>query len=61
MEFVTACKSLDCQDLPPLRSERECQAGQHSPALNQNGAGAALAVIATFLASGETKMLAQGI
>ena len=41
--------------------EREAEAGINPPAIHQNGARAALAVIATFFRTGEMQMLAQRV
>src|SRR5262249_37256125 len=40
---------------------REGQAGQHALAVDMDGAGAALALIAALLGAGQRKVLAQGI
>ena len=45
----------------PRTRRRQGQAGQHAPAAHQHGAGAALAMIAAFLAAGQVQMLAQCI
>ena len=44
-----------------LRGQRQRQARQHAAALDQDGAGAALAVVAALLGAGKTDMLAQGV
>ena len=40
---------------------RQCQAGIDAPAVEQHGAGAALALIAAFLRAGEVEVLAQHV
>jgi hypothetical protein len=57
----SAARPLDGGDVVAFRRQSEREARQHAPLADQHGAGPALAVIATLLASGETEMLAQRI
>ena len=45
----------------PSMHDRERQAGIDAPAIDDHGAGAALAVVAALLGAGEMQMLAQRI
>jgi hypothetical protein len=45
----------------PCAESAKGQARQHAAARDQHGAGAALAMVAAFLAAGETDMFAQGV
>ena len=44
-----------------LRGDRQHQAAVHPAAVDQHGAGTALAVVAALLGAGQTEMLAQGV
>ena len=61
MQFVALRETFDRRDLVAFHRDREAEAGVHAPSIHQDGAGAALPVIATFLRAGQIQMLAQGI
>jgi len=52
-------KPLDGDELGILMRDGESEATVHAPAIKQNGAGAALPVVAAFLRAGEPKVLAK--
>ena len=52
-------EAFDGGDLRAVLHDRERQAGIDAPAVNQHGAGAALAVIAALFCAGEVEMIAQ--
>ena len=61
MQGVAGGETFDRRDLLALGGQRQRQAGDYATVVNQHGAGAALAVIATLLAAGHSKMLAQRV
>src|ERR1043165_7179513 len=62
VESVVAGKTFDGDDLLPAAvHDGEREAGVVAPAVDQHGAGAARALVATLLGSGEVEVLAQGI
>lgn len=54
-------ETFDGRDLLSFMHDRECQAGIDAAAIDDDGAGAALAVIAAFLRPSEMEVLAQRI
>jgi hypothetical protein len=54
-------ESLDRYDLGTLMRDGESEATVHPPAIKQNGTGAALPVVTTFLGTGEYETLAQRV
>ena len=54
-------QSLDGGDLSALAIDGEQQAGVHGPAVDDHGAGAAVADVADFLRSRQTEIVAQGV
>src|SRR5580658_1834443 len=60
-EIVGCAEALDGGDLGALRGDGEGKAGVDAAAIHEDGAGAALAVIATFLAAGEVEVLAEDV
>jgi hypothetical protein len=59
---AAACRQpLDGSDLRAILHHREREAGIDAAAVNQNGAGAALAVVAALLGSGEIEIKAQRV
>src|SRR5262249_19056467 len=57
MQAVIPRETLDRGDVLAFGCERKRQARHHAPAADQHRAGAALAVIATFLAASKAEML----
>ncbi len=55
------CQPLDGDDLGVLVRDGEGQAAIHAPAVEQDGAGSALPVVAALLGAGEAEPLAQRI
>ena len=45
----------------PCAADRQRQAGEDAPAVDEDGAGAALAVVAALLGAGQAEMLAQRV
>src|SRR5437016_756901 len=58
---IAGCEALDRADGAALRRRREHEAGDHPPPIEQNRAGAALAVVAALLGAGQPEVLAQRI
>ena len=61
MQLVAVRETFDRRDLVAFVRDREAEAGINAPAIHEDGARTALAVIATFLRTGEMQMLAQRI
>ena len=61
MQLVTLREPLDCENLLSFGGERQCEARDHPPAIDQHRAGTALPVVTTFLGANETDVLAQRI
>ena len=61
MQVAVLCQTLDGGDLGAVLHHCERQAGVDAPAVHQDGASAALAVIATLLGARQVKMVAQGV
>src|SRR5205085_3725711 len=61
MQLVAFGKAFDDGDVAALGGERERQAEYRSPVIDENRAGAALAVIAALFASSQADMCAQRI
>ena len=59
MQIVAFGEAFHGGDVATLGGERERQAGHRPPVIDENRAGAALTVIAAFLASGQSDMFAQ--
>lgn len=58
MKSVTVCESFDRGDLGSVGHGGKGEAGVDATAIDENRAGSALAVIATFLAAGEQEVFA---
>ena len=54
-------QALDGRDLAAVVSSGQGQARVDAPAVDQHGAGAALAVVAALLGAGQAELLAQGV
>ena len=61
VQLVAVRQALDRGDLVAFVDEGETQAGIESPAIHQHGAGAALAVVATFLRACQLQMFAKSV
>ena len=61
MQLVAVREPFDGRDLIAFVRDREAETGVHPAAVDQHSAGAALAVIATFLRAGQMQMFAQRI
>src|SRR5688572_29790753 len=61
MQRVAVSKPFDRRQLGAVVHHRERQARHDAPAVQEDRASAALAVIASFLSSGEVEMLAQEV
>jgi len=61
MERAIVLQALNRGDFVSLMSHRQRQAGERTPAVDMDGACAALALIAAFLSAAETEMLAQSV
>ena len=60
MQLLALRETFDGRDLVAFHSRGEKETGIHPPAIDEHGAGAALAMVAAFLRAGEVEMLAQG-
>ena len=60
-EDVAARDALDRQDIGAVGAHRQREAGIDPPAVDQHGAGAALAAVAALLGSGQVQALAQQV
>ena len=54
-------EAFDRRDLASLRRRRKREAGENALAVHQDGASAALTVVAAFLGAGETDVLTQRV
>ena len=61
MQLVAIGEALDGQDVGAVKADRQRQAGIDAPAVDQHGAGAALAAVAALLGAGEVEPLAQQV
>jgi hypothetical protein len=61
MQRSFGSKPFDCRDLGAIFHASQCQAGIDPPSLDQDGAGAALAVIAALFRSGQVEAIAQRV
>src|SRR5438270_7301035 len=61
VQAVRARESLDGDDLLPAVHDREGEAGVVAPAVDENRAGAARSLVATFLRAGGVEGLAQRV
>src|SRR3954469_7277701 len=61
MQVARLPQALDGRDLVALMHDAQGQAGIQPSPVHDDGAGAALAVVAALLAARELQMLAQGI
>ena len=61
MQRAVLRQALDGGHLGAVLHDGERQAGIDPPAVDQHGAGAALAVIAALLGAGQVEMVAQGV
>ena len=59
MQFITARESFDRNDLIAFVHQRESETGVDSPAVDQHGARAALAMIAAFFRTGQLQSFPQ--
>ena len=59
MQLIAVREAFDRRDFIALMRDRETEAGINSPAIHQDGAGAALSVVATFFRPGQVQTLAQ--
>jgi hypothetical protein len=60
-ELGVAGEAFDGDDFGALGLHREHQAGAHGGAIDENGAGAAHAVLAADMGAGQPQMMAQAI
>ena len=60
-EVAGRAEAFDGGDLGALRGDGEGEAGVDAAAVDEDGAGAALAVVAAFLAAGEVEVFAEEI
>src|SRR3954467_13481614 len=58
---VAARDAFDCEDVGAVMTDREREAGVDALAVDENGAGAALAAVASLLGSGQVEALTQEI
>ena len=61
MQRVALGEALDGDDVGAVVADGERQAGIDAPAVDQHGAGAALAAVAALLGAGEVEPLAQQV
>ena len=61
MQRAIVRQTLDRGDLRAIVHDGERQAGIDTPSVDENGASAALALIAAFFRAGQVQMLAQQI
>src|SRR4051812_14576220 len=61
MQLVAARHALDGQDIGAVEADRQSEARIDSPAVDQHGAGAALAAVAALLGAGEMHAFAQQV
>src|SRR5207342_1380760 len=61
VEFAIRSKPFDGRDLGAVFHDGERQAGDDAPSIDEHRAGAALAVVATLLGSGEIEIFAERI
>src|SRR5215472_2379454 len=54
-------EALDGRDVAALGRGGEGEAGQHAPAIDEHGAGAALTVVAALLRSRQSEVFAQRV
>jgi hypothetical protein len=59
MQSIAVRQSFDRHDAISIVHDGESQAGVHPPAVDQNSASSALAVVAAFLRAGQVQALAQ--
>src|SRR3954469_437555 len=61
MERSVGTEPLDSGDRGPILHDSQCEAGIDPPTVDQDGAGAALAMVAAFLRAGQIEMVAQRV
>src|SRR5262245_31959426 len=61
MKRAVGGKALNRGDAGAILHDRQCQAGVNTPAVDQDRAGAALAMVAAFLRAGQAEAVAQRI
>jgi hypothetical protein len=62
MQFtIRGRQAFDRCDLASVRLRRQCQAGNDATAIDMDGAGTALSVIAPFLGTSESKAFAKHV
>jgi len=61
MQLVAFGQTFDGGNVLSLRGDGQGETGQHAPPIDVDSARAALAVIATFLRTGEVQMLTQRV
>ena len=54
-------KSFDGGDLGSVRGDGESEAGVDAAAIDEDGTGSALTMVAAFFAAGECEVFAQGV
>ena len=59
MQLVAARDALDREDVGAVVADRQSKAGIDPPAVDEDGAGAALAAVASLLGAGQMEPLAQ--
>jgi hypothetical protein len=60
-ECVAACEAFDGRHLRAVYRSGQREAGVDAAPIDQNGAGAALAVVATLFGARQVEVLAQGV
>jgi len=61
MQGLAICKPLDGDDLGVLVRDGEREAAVYTPAIEQDGTGTALTVVAAFLGTGESETFTQRV
>jgi hypothetical protein len=61
VQLIAASDALDGEDVGAVVADRQCKAGIDPPAVDEDGAGAALAAVTSLLGSGELEALTQEI
>jgi len=61
MEMLRRAQAFDRRDLGALVRDRQCKARDGAPSVDEDGAGAALAVIASLLRTGQAEVLAHEV
>jgi hypothetical protein len=61
MQLLAACDAFDGSDLGAIVTHRQSEARVDAPAVDENGAGATLAAVASLFGSGQMQLLPQEI